>query len=163
MARSIRLWSPTHVSRSRDAMMAPSRFVHKGPRGWLRWTSTARGRQQSRTNEAWCRGGIVPARGGARRRGVPEFLIRHPGRTPVRHGAGRGNRTHTPTKGNRILSPARLPVPPFRPGGRDFKYTGSARRSLFRNPALRENRRQATAASTRSPTRPAPVESSRRR
>jgi hypothetical protein len=31
--------------------------------------------------------------------------------------AGGGNRTHTPGEGNRILSPARLPVPPLRHGG----------------------------------------------
>src|SRR6478735_7725990 len=42
----------------------------------------------------------------------------------ARDGAGRGGRTHTRLAANRILSPARLPVPPFRLGGVAIQYTG---------------------------------------
>jgi hypothetical protein len=38
-------------------------------------------------------------------------------------GAGGGNRTHTGGKAHRILSPARLPVSPLRPGGEIDQYT----------------------------------------
>ena len=51
--------------------------------------------------------------------GQPGLVLRqHFGFAPLkpsRNGAGGGGRTHTAGKGHRILSPARLPVPPLQP------------------------------------------------
>jgi hypothetical protein len=96
--RSMTLFGPSQLDENTDPTCLSRTSGDQTEReGWCRvresFLSHTSGDQTDRTRRMVPRPGIVP-----------ESHFRRPDRTNVRDGAGRGNRTHTPTEGNRILS-----------------------------------------------------------